>query len=48
VAFNPVFLLKPILALSADKIRIDLKDSVSPCVIRQGEDFLCVVMPVRT
>lgn len=47
VAFNPKFLLDPLRAYTLDKISVDLRDEISPCVIRSDLDSLCVVMPVR-
>lgn len=47
IAFNPDFVLHPLRALTADKIRFEVKDEVSPGVVRHERDFLCVVMPVR-
>lgn len=47
VAFNPVFLLDPLRALTKDEVFLELKDDVSPGVFKTLDSFLCVIMPVR-
>lgn len=47
VAFNPVFVMDPLRALTKDEIFFELKDDVSPGVFKTLESFLCVIMPVR-
>jgi len=47
VAFNPQFLIDPLRALTKDEIYFEMKDEVSPGVIKTLENFTCVVMPVR-
>jgi DNA polymerase-3 subunit beta len=47
VAFNPQFIIDPLRALTKDEIYFELKDEVSPGVIKTLENFVCVVMPVR-
>jgi DNA polymerase-3 subunit beta len=47
IAFNPAFLLDPLRSLVTDKIAFEFKDEMSPGVLRSGERFVCVVMPVR-
>ncbi len=47
VAFNPQFIIDPLRALAKDEIYFELKDEVSPGVIKTLENFVCVVMPVR-
>ncbi len=47
VAFNPGFLMDPLKALVRDEIHFELKDEVSPGVIKTDGNFLCVIMPVR-
>lgn len=47
VAFNPQFIVDPLSALTKDEIYFELKDEVSPGVIKTLENFVCVVMPVR-
>jgi len=47
VAFNPVFIMDPLRALTKDEIFFELKDEVSPGVFKTLDSFLCVIMPVR-
>lgn len=47
IAFNPAYLLDPLKALSDDTVQFEFKDDMSPGVIRNKEEFLCVVMPQR-
>ena len=47
VAFNPVFVMDPLRALSKDEIFFELKDEVSPGVFKTLDSFICVIMPVR-
>ena len=47
VAFNPNFLIDPLKALKKDEIFFELKDEVSPGVIKTLDNFVCVIMPVR-
>jgi DNA polymerase-3 subunit beta len=47
VAFNPVYLMDPLKALSRDEVLFEFKDELSPGVIRTPESFLCVIMPLR-
>ena len=47
IAFNPAYLLDPLKALSDDTVHFEFKDDMSPGVIRNKEEFLCVVMPQR-
>ncbi len=47
VAFNPVFVMDPLRALTKDEIFFELKDDVSPGVFKTLDSFLCVIMPVR-
>ena len=48
VAFNPFFILDPLRSLACDTVFLDVKDAASPGVIRTVENFLCVIMPVRS
>jgi len=48
VAFNPQFIVDPLRALNKDDVYFELKDEVSPGVLKTLENFICVVMPVRT
>ena len=47
IAFNPAYVLDPLKALSDDEVYFEFKDDMSPGVIRNKEEFLCVVMPQR-
>ena len=47
VAFNPQFVIDPLRALNKDEVFLEVKDDVSPGVIKTLESFICVVMPVR-
>ena len=54
VSFNPKFLLDPLKSISADTIVFEFRDEMSPGVFKvvnqktNKNDFLCVVMPIRT
>lgn len=49
VAFNPRYLVDLLAVLEDEKVVLELKDEVSPCVIRSEFDkgFLALVMPMR-
>jgi DNA polymerase-3 subunit beta len=47
IAFNPEFTMAPLRNLSADEITLHLIDDISPGVIRSGNNFLYVLMPMR-
>ena len=47
IAFNPNFLLDPMEALAADEIAFEFKDEASAGVVKSGDNFLCVLMPIR-
>lgn len=47
VAFNPVYLLDIIKCLETDTLTIELTDSLKPGVVKQGNEFLAVIMPMR-
>lgn len=48
-AFNPRYLLDVLAVLEDEKVVLELKDDVSPCVIRSEFDkgFLSLIMPMR-
>jgi DNA polymerase-3 subunit beta len=46
IAFNPQYLQDCLKVLSAEKVRMELKDPSRPGVLREGTDYLYVVMPV--
>ncbi len=48
MAFNPQFLIDPLKALTQDTITFEFKDKLSPGVFRTSDNFLCVIMPLRT
>ncbi|MCB1226411.1 MAG: DNA polymerase III subunit beta [Verrucomicrobiales bacterium] len=47
IAFNPEFTIAPLRNLSTDEISLNLIDEISPGVIRAGQGFLYVLMPMR-
>jgi DNA polymerase III subunit beta len=49
IGFNSRYLLEALAPLDADQILLELKDGLSPGVIRSFEEegYLCVIMPMR-
>jgi DNA polymerase-3 subunit beta len=47
IGFNPTYLQDALRVLTADTVRIELKDPARPGVVREGQDFLYVLMPVN-
>ena len=47
VAFNPVFLMEPLKALTKDEIYFEFKDELSPGLFKTLDSFVCVIMPLR-
>ena len=47
LAFNPEYLIDVCQAIEIDTIFMEISNSTSPAVIRSGENFICVVMPLR-
>lgn len=47
VGFNPGYLMDPLKNLDSDKVTLELSDELSPGVLRCGEPFLYVLMPMR-
>jgi DNA polymerase-3 subunit beta len=47
IAFNPRYLIDPLLALTEDEVAIELIDELSPGVLKATGAFLYVVMPMR-
>jgi len=49
VAFNPRYLLDVLNVIEDEKVVLELKDEISPCVVRSEFDrgFLALVMPMR-
>ena len=46
IAFNPQYLQDCLRVLTADNVRLELKDPSRPGVLREGTDYLYVLMPV--
>ena len=46
IAFNPSFLLEALRVVSVDEITLDLSAGNKPAVLKAGNDFLYVLMPV--
>jgi DNA polymerase-3 subunit beta len=47
IAFNPRYVIDPLVALSNDEVFIELIDELSPGVLKINGPFLYVVMPMR-
>ncbi len=47
VSFNPSFLMDPLKILESDEVHIELKDKLSPGVLKSNTPFLYVLMPMR-
>ena len=47
IAFNPDFLMAPLRNIDSPTVNFDFIDEMSPGVIRTGNDFLYVLMPMR-
>jgi DNA polymerase-3 subunit beta len=47
IAFNPQFLMDCLRTLTADTVRLELKDKNRPGIVREGTDYLYVLMPVN-
>ncbi len=47
IAFNPQYLMDPLLNLYADEVFLELTDELSPGVLKVNEPFLYVLMPMR-
>src|SRR5690606_41693094 len=47
IAFNPDYLMAPLLHPDNDEIHLDLIDELNPGVIKTNEPFLYVIMPMR-
>lgn len=47
LAFNPEYLTDVCQCIDIDNIIMEISNSTSPAVIRAGDNFLCVVMPLR-
>jgi len=47
IAFNPRYLIDPLVALTEDEVFLELIDELSPGVVKINGPFLYVVMPMR-
>jgi DNA polymerase-3 subunit beta len=47
IAFNPTFMMDPLKVLANDEVYIELRDELSPGVIKTNGPFLYVLMPMR-
>ncbi|AQT67311.1 DNA polymerase III subunit beta [Anaerohalosphaera lusitana] len=47
IGFNPAFLIDVLKVIKADDFKLELGDSERPGVIRSGDQFLYIVMPVN-
>jgi DNA polymerase-3 subunit beta len=47
MAFNPTFLTECCQSLDTDEVMFEVTNAASPIVLRAGDAFLCVVMPMR-
>ncbi|MEM7682989.1 MAG: DNA polymerase III subunit beta [Planctomycetota bacterium] len=47
IGFNPAYLLDALKVVDQDKVQLDMKGSAKPGVLKTGNDFLYVVMPVN-
>lgn len=48
IGFNPQYLQDALRVITGDTVRIELKDATRPGVLREGQDFLYVLMPVNS
>ncbi len=47
VGFNPQLLQDCLKVLNADTVKLELKDATRPGVLREGQEFLYVIMPAN-
>lgn len=47
IAFNPHYLMDILKCLDTERVTMELTDSLKPGVIKQGTEFLAVIMPMR-
>ncbi len=47
VGFNPALLIEGLVAMDAEEFTLELKDSKSAALLREGDEFLYVVMPIQ-
>ncbi|MDR1435611.1 MAG: DNA polymerase III subunit beta [Puniceicoccales bacterium] len=48
ISFNPRYLMEPLRAIGEAEVAFELRNSLGAGVIRTSDNFLCVVMPLRT
>ena len=48
IAFNPQFLLEGIDACEGSEVALETQDNVHPAVLRSTDDYVYLLMPVRT
>ena len=48
IGFNPNFLCDPLSNISKDEVFFEFKDEMNPGVFKTLDNFLCVVMPLRS
>jgi DNA polymerase-3 subunit beta len=46
IAFNPVYIMDALKVIDADEVTIELKKSEKPGLIRSGNNFVYIIMPV--
>jgi DNA polymerase-3 subunit beta len=46
IAFNPVYIMDALKVIDADDVTIELKKSEKPGLIRSGNNFVYIIMPV--
>ena len=46
IAFNPVYIMDALKVISEEEVTIELKQSEKPGLIRSGNDFIYIIMPV--
>lgn len=47
ITFNPRYLIEPLKAISDSEIIFEFRNHLSPGVIKNNDQFLCVIMPLR-
>jgi DNA polymerase-3 subunit beta len=48
IAFNPDYLIEPLKNLDVDEVIFEITDDLSPNMIKTGDPFLYIIMPLRT
>jgi DNA polymerase-3 subunit beta len=47
IGFNPQYLQDALKVAGTDTVKLELKDGTRPGVLREGQEFLYVLMPVN-